>query len=100
MKLTVVLGDLSISSQEGTEQRIKGKAIAYPSYPSTTSANDPYDIGLIRLDSAATLNDNVKIIPMATSTFSGPADGTVSRLYLNINLTHTYPIDTRVDTDL
>jgi hypothetical protein len=86
MKLAVVLGDLSVSSQEGTEQTIKGKAVAYPSYPSTTVANDPYDIGLIRLNSAAALNDNVKI----TSTFSGPVDGTVSRL--SISQLYTVPL--------
>ncbi|CAG0922231.1 unnamed protein product [Notodromas monacha] len=66
-KIKVVLGDLSKSQTESTEQTIPGIGFAYPGYPSQFGANDPKDIALIRLLISAQLNDNVQPIALDTS---------------------------------
>ncbi|XP_068121227.1 elastase-1-like [Hyperolius riggenbachi] len=66
----VVLGEHSLSSNDGTEQVISVSAIRVHSYWNGNSVANGYDIAVLHLASSATLNSYVKVASL-------PAEGTI-----------------------
>ena len=68
-----VLGDIVQSKNESTEQIINGTAIPHPNYPggggSFKYGSVDHDIGLIRLNTPAILNDYVQTIALPKKLF-------------------------------